>query len=298
MIKPFLQLFRLPNVFTAIADVMMGYLFTHAEPKFGGEFLLLVAGSALLYTAGMVLNDVFDVEVDRKERPERPLPSGRIRLGTAKRLGFVLLGAGLACGWLAGALAPHFQFWSGLVATVLVGMILLYDIWLKSTPLGPLAMGACRMLNVLLGISAASWPWETNNVLIAAAIGVYIVGLTWYARTEAMMSNRRVLIAATLVLAIGMAMLGHLTRQQDKARELAHIWPWLWLVLGGSIAGRFVQGVLEPTPERVQQAIKMGIMSLIVLDAVVAFSAVGQTATIILLLWIPALALGRWVYST
>jgi 4-hydroxybenzoate polyprenyltransferase len=298
MIRSFLQLFRLPNVFTAISDVMMGYLFTHAEPKLGGGFFLLIVTSALLYTAGMVLNDVFDVEVDRKERPERPLPSGRIPLAMARRLGFALLGVGLGVGWGVGLFAPHFQYWSGLVATVLVGMILLYDIWLKATPLGPLTMGACRMLNVLLGMSTAPWPWETKNVLIALGLGLYIVGLTWYARTEAVMSNRRVLIAATLVVAVALSMLGQLTRQEPFAQELPQLWPWLWLVIGGSILTRFVWGVIEPVPSRVQEAIKLGIMSIIVLDAVVAFSAVGQTATIILVLLFPALALGRWVYST
>ena len=77
----YVQLMRLPNVFTALADVVMGYLFTHNPDEGAGTLVgaipLLVA-TALMYSAGMVLNDVFDVEVDRVERPERPLPSGRV----------------------------------------------------------------------------------------------------------------------------------------------------------------------------------------------------------------------------
>ena len=66
--------------------------------------LLLLLGSALMYMAGMVLNDVFDVEVDRVERPERPLPSGRIAVGWARWLGFEMLFVGAALGVLVGVM--------------------------------------------------------------------------------------------------------------------------------------------------------------------------------------------------
>ncbi|HEX3869791.1 MAG TPA: UbiA family prenyltransferase [Pirellulales bacterium] len=297
MIRPYLQLFRLPNVFTAIADVLMGYLFTHPEPQFGLEFALLVATSVLLYTAGMVLNDVFDYEVDKVERPERPLPSGAIALVTATRLGIALVALGLVCGGLAG-LQSNFPMRSGAVTGALVVAIILYDRRLKTTVLGPVAMGACRALNVLLGMSTSSLAWNQTHVLVALGIGIYIAGLTWYARTEAMRSNRVALGMACAVLAIGIALLGHVTKFQQFAVEQARLWPILWLVLGASIVYRFVWGIVEPEPWRVQQAVKHGIMSLIVLDAVVAFSAAGQAATCILLLWIPAIALGRRLPST
>ena len=77
----YLRLVRLPNVFTALADVTMGFLFVHHTLQPLAVFLPLAAASALLYSAGMVLNDVWDVELDRRERPERPLPSGASRGG-------------------------------------------------------------------------------------------------------------------------------------------------------------------------------------------------------------------------
>ncbi|HWA97263.1 MAG TPA: UbiA family prenyltransferase [Pirellulales bacterium] len=295
---PYLKLVRLPNVFTAIADVTMGYLFTHRDGTFGRDFWLLAISSLLLYMAGMVLNDLFDYEVDKVERPERPLPAGEISLPSARLLGFGLLALGLASGWLAGAVGSTFQIRSGLIATALVVAILLYDAVLKSSPLGPMTMGACRALNVLLGMSAtadftAAPPW-----LVAAGIGVYIAGLTWFARTEATRSARPALLAATGVIAAGIAWLGHVSQYEPYAISQAPIWPWLWLVLGGSIIYRFAWAVIEPEPPRVQLAIKQGIMSLVVLDAAVAFSASGQAATVILLLLVPAMLLGRWVYST
>src|SRR5688572_1337303 len=89
------QLLRLPNVFTAVADVMMGYLVTHGQFRHDGVLPLLVASSCGLYLAGMVLNDVFDRERDARERPERPIPSGRVSVSSAALLGALLLAAGV-----------------------------------------------------------------------------------------------------------------------------------------------------------------------------------------------------------
>ena len=103
----------------------------------------------VLYAAGTALNDVFDLEIDRAERPGRPLPSGRVSAAVgrlARRPGAAgRPGAGLASGSVV----------SGIVAAILAGCILAYDAGLKHTPLGPVFMGACRGLNLLLGMSHA-----------------------------------------------------------------------------------------------------------------------------------------------
>src|SRR5262245_2691300 len=132
-----LRLMRLPNVFTALADATMGYLFVQHSLEPLDAFASIAAASGLLYTAGIVLNDVFDIEIDRQERPERPLPSGAISLSIASVFGFTLLALGVIAGWLAGlvfapdAAAP----WrSGLVATLLAALIVFYNTWLKRTP--------------------------------------------------------------------------------------------------------------------------------------------------------------------
>src|SRR4051812_380657 len=79
-ILPWLRLMRLPNVFTAVADVAMGYLFVQREVTNGLVLGCLIVASACLYTAGIILNDVFDHGIDAKERPFRPIPSGQISL--------------------------------------------------------------------------------------------------------------------------------------------------------------------------------------------------------------------------
>jgi len=78
------ELVRLPNVFTAPADVAMGLAAAGAswEPRYA----LLFGASMLAYAGGMALNDACDAELDAVERPKRPIPSGRVsRLTAATR---------------------------------------------------------------------------------------------------------------------------------------------------------------------------------------------------------------------
>ena len=65
--RAYLQLVRLPNVFTAMADILLGYLLTHEYVRFWPVLALLLGASSLLYMAGMVLNDYFDREQDARE---------------------------------------------------------------------------------------------------------------------------------------------------------------------------------------------------------------------------------------
>ena len=189
----YLRLLRLPNAFTAIADVAMGFLFVHQGLSPPLVFACLAVASVHLYLAGMVLNDVWDVEIDRVARPERPLAAGRISVRTARRLGFGLLTLGVASGWLAGflGLVPEAIVWrAGVVASLLAINVVLYDGVLKRTVLGPVGMGICRFLNVLLGMAVAApagdhslgLGFASYQFVPAAGIGLYIVGVTWFAR--------------------------------------------------------------------------------------------------------------------
>ncbi len=305
-----LRLFRLPNVFTALADVAMGYLFVHGQLESGIQLACLASASALLYTAGMVLNDVFDIDVDRQERPFRPLPSGQIGLPTARSVGFTLLGLGIVAGWATGFLPaappPALPLRCGLVATVLAGAVLLYDTILKFTPLGPLGMGACRLLNVLLGMSAAGHlhgavavGFSPAELRAAAGIGIYIAGVTLLARAEAGRSRSSVLGAAMLVMALGVAVLGmsgHGFRWQVMKTE--HYWILLGLLMI-TVLRRCGVAAFDPQPDKVQAAVKHSILSLILLDAATAAAVAGPLyGMAVAALLLPAFLLGRWVYST
>src|SRR6516162_8537732 len=100
-LRTYAQLVRLPNLPTALADVCLGALAAQALPQRWLSFVLLLLASACLYSAGMVWNDFFDLEQDKRERPFRPLPSGRISLRAASALGASLMIAGFGFAFLA-----------------------------------------------------------------------------------------------------------------------------------------------------------------------------------------------------
>ncbi len=317
ILRAYLQLLRLPYIFMAMADVVMGFLLMLTPGALGpgvdfsvlpplerqhGLLLgLLLACSAALYAAGVILNDVFDYDDDLRERPERPLPSGRVPLGRAQFLGWEFLVIGVMLGWAA-TVATH-NYRCGLVATLLAACIVLYDGGFRRTRLGPLAMGGCRMLNVLLGMSALAGPWQAHHWLVAGAVGLYIVGLTWFSRQEADESHRGPLVAATAVMLAGVVLLGLLPLATDDVVRVLRLEPSRWvilmLLLGGIIFVRCLWAVTEPTSDRVQMAVKQGLLSLVVLDGAAAFAMQGPLAAILVLVFLlPATLLGTWVYST
>jgi 4-hydroxybenzoate polyprenyltransferase len=285
----------------------MGFLFVQQlSLKLGGDWspwdswtlATLIAASSLLYIAGVVLNDVFDLEIDRQERPERPLPSGRISPATASRLGWNLLLCGVLLGSGAGFLAGHMR--PGIVAALLATAILLYDSWLKRTPIGPLAMGACRFLNVMLGMNAVDAPLHAEHWLVAGGIGVYVAGLTWFAQRESERSNRLHLAFGASLMVLGIAMLAWFPQWSDHVIELVRREPWRWYcltaALGAIISWRCLWAVIDPVPARVRMAVAQCVLSLIMLDAAACYAVRGVFwASMILLLLMPAVFLGRWI---
>jgi 4-hydroxybenzoate polyprenyltransferase len=291
---PYAQLMRLPNVFTALADIGLGWLavWATAPSSAGPAFLWLMASSACLYSAGMVWNDFFDLEQDRRERPFRPLPSGRIRRGAAGLLGAALLALGLAFAAAAGQT-------SLAIAGLLVVAILAYDAWLKRTVLGPVAMGTCRFLNVLLGLSLADpavWPWFVRGY-VAFVVGLYIVGVTWFARTEARASSQAALASAACVMLAALG-LGLAVPTFFEGVGSSALFPYLLVAFGFVLAVPICKAVKNPAPKHVQAAVKRAVLGLVALDAILATAIAGTVGLVLLALLLPAMYLGRWLYST
>jgi 4-hydroxybenzoate polyprenyltransferase len=304
--RAYLELLRLPNVFTAWADVLMGFLVVGATWSNLAACLTILAASTCLYLAGMVLNDLFDMAQDAVERPHRPIPSGRVIRATAARMGYGLLLGGLMLALLAALLGATWR--TPLIGLLLALAIFAYDAVLKRTPLGPWAMGSCRFFNVLLGMSVVNVPFTLQHYCIAAGIGVYIAGLTWFARTEAKTSQRLPLVIGIAIMAAGIGLLAAFPAVVPPGANLIAPIPlaivtsaWFLLIglLGANILWRALFAVTDPAPQRVQAAVKHGIVSLIVLDAAVSLAVRGPLwGALLLLLLLPTLFLGRWIYST
>lgn len=295
-----LQLLRLPNIFTAIADVTMGYLIARRELDPPLYFGLLVGVSCLLYLSGMILNDMFDAEVDAVEQPGRPIPSGRISRGAAAILGWTLLCSGIALGWILTFSANDWR--PGVIATMLAAIILLYDGWLKHSRFGPLLMGECRFLNVLLGMSLMILPWGKAELLIATGLGVYVMGVTKFARTDAHVSSRTQLTSGFLVILAGLALLTGtpwLSYFRPPLEVPTGGWYLLWTALFLITGRRCVVAILDPSPQRVQAAVRHCVQSIIILDAAVCAGYVGSYwGFVIISFLIPTFALTFWLRAT
>lgn len=294
--RAYLQLVRLPAVFTAMADIFLGFLLTHPDPRGATfQFILLLVTSSCLYLAGMVFNDVFDRHVDAEERPGRPIPSGRISLLAAVRLGILLIVCGLGAAEVVGI--P-----SLVVAILIVVSVFAYDGYLKKTPTGPLVMGSCRFFNVLLGASFVvefADVWLYPQVYVAAALGIYITGVTWFGRTEARRSSRFQLAGAMTVINLGLVGLVLLVAFSEGQFSASNVLLVL-AVIAFTINRRLTRALSDPIPENVQAAIKMMLYSLVMLDAtlVLFFSGDVFYAIYTALLVIPAAFLGRWIFVT
>lgn len=143
MFSPWVKLARLPNAAVAAGGVWLG----HACLPFPIDWGAAAQGSlsmAFLAAAGNMHNDVVDLPIDRINRPDRPLPAGRIAPKTA------MAGAAL-CLALALILAFGLGRPVGLLAASMGALLYVYNVNLKGMPLvGNLAVALLCALAIYL----------------------------------------------------------------------------------------------------------------------------------------------------
>ena len=205
------------------------------------------------------------------------------------------------------------------VAGWLVLAILAYDGLLKRTPLGPLAMGSCRFLNVLLGASDQMM-WIPPGLMVrpqawaAAGLGLYIVGVTVFARTEARSSSRWQLGLAQLLFNAGIALIGVLMVTWPGWDPRVVEWPphhkaltalAMLAVVAFTLNRRAVTALIDPSPANVQVTVKLLLLSYVMLDATIIFWKMVEEgsygtghALLTAVLIIPALLLSRYIPMT
>ncbi len=283
-------LLRPPNVFTAFADSLAGLLMLGGlgVAATRGAWAVVVA-SGCLYLAGIVLNDVFDREIDARERPGRPIPSGAVSLRTAVLLGGALSIAGVA-------VAAWVGWWTGVLALVLAACIVTYDAGAKSTGLGPAVMGCCRGLNMALGLStglALTAHWPGLAVAGPVFLALYVAGLTHLARDE-VDGNSATRARAGLLFLAALA-IGAVTGLVAAPGVPPAPWAWLWVLLAVILGCRTWAPLWwDQGSTATRRAIGGGIMLIPVLDAAVCAVAGRPLAAILVVaLVFPALLLKR-----
>ncbi len=292
----YLQLTRPANIVTAVADILAGFaasgalVMLYALPAaewsahpLAASLGWLVLSTVGLYGGGIVFNDVFDAELDRAERPERPIPRGNASVRGASILATGLLAMGVLT-------AAQVSLRSALIALIVAGLAVLYNAWGKHQRLfGPINMGLCRGGNLLLGVSAV--PAAVTSVWFLSLIPiVYIAAITMISRGEVHGSNRTALWGG-----VGMY----------YASLLARCWFWLvavsvsvelvipfLLLLGFLIYPPLLRALRSNEPRLIGLAVKAGVLSLIVLDAAVAATFGGWVFGLFVLLLLP---LSRWL---
>jgi 4-hydroxybenzoate polyprenyltransferase len=174
--RAWLQLARVSNTPTVVSNTVAGAVLAAVTADVATVIVVAVA-MALFYTAGMILNDVLDEEIDRRDRPERPLPSGQV----SRRAAVLAVAALFVVGEALLVVEDLAAAGAGLG---LIALIVLYDAWHKGNALSPVLMAGCRALvYVIAGLAvAASLPWELWGA--AALLLLYVIGLTQVAKAE------------------------------------------------------------------------------------------------------------------
>jgi len=261
----YLELLRPANVVTAAADIVAGYAVSGATTL--DRLPSLVVSSMCLYAGGVVLNDVFDRHIDARERPERPIPSGRIAVARAALLGAALLVTGVLSATSASREA-------GLIAAALAIAVLVYDAAAKRHPVaGPTAMGTCRGLNFVLGLAAVPAAVSTFWPLSLLAVS-YIAGVTVISRGE-VAGGRTAMAGVSLALVGGsIAVLAVVAGWQGVRAPvaLAFAAALAWLVLPPLLDARRL-----PDAGAIRLAVKRGVLSLVLLDAALAAAFAGTS---------------------
>lgn len=276
----YLRLMRPANMVTSVADVLAGmaiseYFISSPHHSLLSPVCLLCLSTIGLYGGGVVFNDIFDAELDKTERPERPIPSALITKTEATFLAAFLLFAGILLAFVV-------NLTCGLLAFFIALSALVYDKWGKHQYLlGPVNMGLCRGLNLLLGISVI--PFALQNHWFPAIVPViYIASITMISRGEVHGGKSSTLYVAAFFYVIVIASIlcfsfvkGHVLT------ALIFLLPFAWMIFKPLAAA-----IKKPVGKNIGKAVKAGVIALILMNAAwaAAFGSLVIAVMIVILL--------------
>ncbi|WP_198139786.1 UbiA-like protein EboC [Pedobacter sp. BAL39] len=287
----YIRMMRPANVVTSVADVLAGiaisgyFLSPVMSMAYIDPVLLLCLSTIGLYSGGIIFNDVFDFELDKLERPERALPSGIVSIREATIFGAICFAVGI--------IAAAFVNTTSLSMALLVMIAALtYDKWGKHLSLiGPVNMGLCRGLNLLLGVTIISTVPEGWWLIIAVIPIIYIASITMISRGEVHGGSKKMLYFAALLYILVVTFILFIAHNKGHfLLTLVFVVPFYWMIFTP-----LFKAMEDPVGKNIGKAVKAGVIALILLNAAWA-SAFGiwYIALVIALL----LPLSIWLSKT
>lgn len=257
----YLRLMRPANVVTSVADVLAGiaiagYFMNWSENNFYLPVILLCISTIGLYSGGIIFNDVFDAELDKVERPERPIPSGLISKNAASIFGAICFFIGI---FAAGLYSPTSRY----IAAAIMIACLTYDKWMKHhSVLGPLNMGLCRGLNLMLGVSIINSSLQTWWFLAIVPI-VYIASITMISRGEVHGGSKKMLYFGGLLYALVIAGILNFAHSNGYLSYA----PVFIVPFALMIFIPLFKAIKDPIGPNIGKAVKSGVIALILMNA-------------------------------
>jgi 4-hydroxybenzoate polyprenyltransferase len=311
------KLVRFPAVFTVVAQVLAGYFVMFGDEQAIIRLTLAVFAGISLYWSGMILNDLWDLEEDTRERPGRPLPAGLITVSVARKAAWGFMVAGNVLAAFSGfvpATGLSQTYCPAIIGAAISVCVLFYNGMLKSTLLAPVTMGLCRTLCFLLGAAPlvmvndlnliAPDTWFDPHVLgFALGMGVYITGITLISKSETEGGLRFPIAMGTIVVIVGAACIalapGFAPQGIRWQVTMAKNYYLLVGLVAFTIVFRGIRATMRPEPVTIQNLVRAGVLTLIPLSAIVALLPAGPgAAMLIFALVIPAVLSAAWIRVT
>ena len=169
--NPYIEILRPGNALMAAISIILVALI---DKTLSIPVILAMATVFFETAAGNVINDYFDYHIDLINKPERPIPSGRISLKNGRNYAYLLFLLGTLCGFLISFMTAN---WIPLAIVLLADVVLyLYAYKLKSTPLiGNLAVGFMTGFGFVFGGFCINNP---NIIMISIILGFFAFVMT------------------------------------------------------------------------------------------------------------------------
>lgn len=169
--NPYIEILRPGNALMGAISIILVALI---DKTFSIPVVLAILAVFFETAAGNVINDYFDYKIDLINKPERPIPSGRISLKNGRNYAYLLFLAGTVCGFLISYLTNN---WIPFIIVVLADIILyLYAYKLKATPLiGNLAVGFMTGFGFVFGGFSINNP---SIIMTSAFLGFFAFVMT------------------------------------------------------------------------------------------------------------------------